>query len=167
MCFFLSLYLSVFQILCLLTFSLFPPDPHVSLPSQLSLFSCSQPASLLSAPLHVRPLVGSPSVGRFSISPPPSQGVYGFMMHGNLSANTFICSFFIFLSLSLSLALSFFSFLVAQQGSELPDDAYRIFTFDFPHAEQSGAYGQKKKAETEQNCAMRCRTGKRAKRSRT
>lgn len=45
-------------------------------------------------------------------------------MHGNLTANTFIL-LILYLPFSLS-----FPPLVAQRGSELCDDAYRIFTFD-------------------------------------
>lgn len=46
------------------------------------------------------------------------------MMHGNLTANTFICSFFV--SFSLSLLFS----LLLSGSPELCDDAYEMFTFD-------------------------------------
>ena len=138
--FFRSLYLSVFQILCLLTFSLFPPDLHISFPLNSLCFRALSLHPFFLLPFMSVPLLNSPPSAGSPSFPLPRRGFMGLWCmvisaQTHLSAHSL--SSFPFLSLTLSF---FFLFLVAQQGSELPDDAYRIFTFDFPHAEQSGVY---------------------------
>lgn len=81
------------------------------------LFSCGIPSVTDSPSFSLSPSLLPPSIPLIPCR------VYGFMMHGNLTANTFICIFCIFFF------LSFFPCL-AQQGSELCIDSYRIFTFD-------------------------------------
>lgn len=85
---------------------------------------------------------------QFSIFLPgvPPRMVYGFMMHGNLAANTFICSFFVFL---FAVSRFFFFFrLVADI-----DGASGMFTFDSSIYRAGETYrqenrrGQNRKAE--------------------
>lgn len=97
-------YLAVFQYLCFLTFSLLPPDLGFSslclcVPLTVIHFCTSSFHVVLLSSSHCIPIF-PPSLPSVPLIP---CRLYGFMMHGNLTANTFICPFFLLRSPSLFL----------------------------------------------------------------